>query len=87
VFFVYVLKSLKDGKRYIGFTINVERRLEEHNRGKSKSVKNRGPFEIIYKEQCKTRAAAIQKEKQLKRFKGGEALKNLLEKDISDPIV
>ena len=36
VFFcVYVLESLKNGKRYIGFTDNLKRRLEEHKRGLS----------------------------------------------------
>ncbi|MEK7627046.1 MAG: GIY-YIG nuclease family protein [Patescibacteria group bacterium] len=36
VFFcMYVLESLKNGKRYIGFTDNLKRRLEEHKRGLS----------------------------------------------------
>lgn len=32
--YVYVLESLKDGKRYIGYTGNLKKRLEEHNKGK-----------------------------------------------------
>ena len=35
-FYVYVLKSLKDQRLYIGSTNNIERRIQEHNGGKSK---------------------------------------------------
>ena len=48
--YVYVLLSLKDGKRYTGITDDVERRLEEHNSGQVKSTKHRTPFKIIYYE-------------------------------------
>ncbi|MBI4132849.1 MAG: GIY-YIG nuclease family protein [Candidatus Sungbacteria bacterium] len=32
MYFVYVLQSLRDGKRYVGFTTNLEQMLLEHNR-------------------------------------------------------
>ncbi len=51
MYYVYVLKSIKDGKRYIGFTDNLERRISEHNYGKVKSTKNRRPLELIYFEE------------------------------------
>ena len=86
MFFVYVLQSLKDKKCYIGHTDNLERRLEEHNRGKSLSVRNRGPFKIINQEANNSRLKAIQREKQIKRYKGGEAFKKLINKDTFDPM-
>ncbi|MDP2208772.1 MAG: GIY-YIG nuclease family protein, partial [Bacteroidota bacterium] len=42
--YVYILKSCRDSKRYIGMTTNIERRLVEHNSKKTKSTKGRGPF-------------------------------------------
>ena len=33
MYFVYVIKSIKDGEFYTGFTDNLERRLLEHNQG------------------------------------------------------
>ena len=45
---VYVLKSQKDGKLYIGSTRNLEKRIFYHNSGKVRSTKSRRPFEIIY---------------------------------------
>ena len=54
MYYVYVLKSLKDGDLYTGSTNNLKRRFEEHNLGKEKSTRYRRPFELIYYEACKT---------------------------------
>ncbi|MDP3244147.1 MAG: GIY-YIG nuclease family protein [bacterium] len=51
-FYVYVLESLKDTKLYIGYTNNLKRRLEEHNKGLSFATKFRLPFKLIYFEGC-----------------------------------
>ena len=82
---VYVLRSLKDNKHYIGYTNNLERRLQDHARGKSSSVKLRGPFKLIFNEQCSTKLEAIRRERQIKSYKGGEAFKRLIKS--YDPIV
>ena len=83
MYYVYILKSLKDGRRYIGYTSDLNQRLKQHNTGRNKSIKNRGPFEIIYSEEISDKTSAIKREKQLKRYKGGIALQKL----ISGPIV
>jgi len=80
---VYILKSLKDTKHYIGYTSDLDRRIEDHNRGKSKSVKHRGPFKLIYKECFMTKKEALFRERQIKRYKGGEAFKKLVMDDLS----
>ena len=87
MFFVYVLQSQKDHKYYIGHTNNLVRRIQDHNRGKSKSVKTRGPFQLILKESFPARADAMRREKQIKKYKGGDAFKKLIQKNTSDPIV
>ena len=90
MYYVYVLKSLKNGQHYIGHTDHLERRLEEHNRGKNNSVKNKGPFELIYKEVYADRLTAIRREREIKRYKGGNAFKKLLDNykiENCDPIV
>ena len=87
MFVVYVLKSVKDGRHYIGYTNDLERRLSDHNRGKSRSVRNRGPFEIIYKEVCSDEILAKERERQIKSYKGGEAFKKLIAQRVVDPVV
>jgi len=42
--FVYILKSIKDNKKYIGSTIDLKRRFHEHNHGLVESTRNRKPF-------------------------------------------
>ncbi len=68
MFFVYLLKSLKDNKYYIGQTENIERRLEQHNAGKNKSTKNRKPFVLIGRECYKTRNESRFREYELKKY-------------------
>ena len=76
--YVYILQSLKDKKYYIGETSNVALRLLFHNAGKQRSTKNRIPFIIILIEQFETREEALQREKQIKSWKGGNAFKTLI---------
>jgi predicted GIY-YIG superfamily endonuclease len=47
MYYVYLLRSKSDPKRtYVGFTENLERRLEEHNEGFSKYTKSYIPWEL-----------------------------------------
>jgi putative endonuclease len=69
MYYVYILKSKKDSKHYIGYTNDLRRRLDEHNNGKSKSTKHRIPFELIYYEAYAIKSSAIRREKKLKKFK------------------
>ena len=77
-YYVYILLSKKDGKHYIGSTSNVGKRLLHHNSGKQKSTKHRIPFELIYNEKYDDKKNALQREKQIKSYKGGEAFKKLI---------
>ncbi|MEA3272585.1 MAG: GIY-YIG nuclease family protein [Patescibacteria group bacterium] len=70
MFYIYILKSKKDDSIYIGYTNDLKRRFEEHNNLKSKSTKNKAPFELIYYESYKSESDAKYREKNLKRFAG-----------------
>lgn len=75
--FVYVLKSEKDNKRYIGLTNNLDRRLTEHNLGKVKSTKLRLPFKLVYLEEFESRSEVALREKFFKTGIGREFLKTI----------
>jgi putative endonuclease len=64
---VYLLKSLKDMKYYIGQTENVVTRLKKHNNGQVKSTKSRKPFILIGYEEYETRDKARYREYELKK--------------------
>lgn len=75
---VYILKSLKDNKYYIGCTNNLERRIKEHNSGNNISTKNRTPLKLVYSEIFKDSKSAYAREKQIKSYKGGNAFAKLI---------
>lgn len=68
MFYVYLVRSLKDNNLYTGYTNDLKRRLEEHNSGKNVSTKSRVPFELIYYEAYKSREDATHREKMLKEY-------------------
>jgi len=83
MFYVYILKSLKDGKLYIGSTNDLKRRVEEHNSGKSFSTAPRRPFKIIYYEAYVSEGDARHREHNLKLGSRALAqLKKRLEKSL-----
>ena len=65
--YVYLLKSRKDGKCYLGWTTDLLRRLGEHNDGLNCSTKNRGPFKIIHFETFVSPENAKKREGTLKK--------------------
>ena len=70
MYYVYVLKSAKDNKLYIGYTSDLRKRLREHNSGLSKSTSFRIPFILVYYEAYLAQDDAKHREYMLKRFSG-----------------
>lgn len=77
--YVYILESKKDGNRYTGYTADLESRLEEHQKGRVESTKNRQPLKLIYYEACLSQEDATHREKYLKTHHGRQFLANRLE--------
>ena len=77
LFTTYVLRSLRNGRYYTGFTSrSVEERLREHNRGFPKGWSSRnGPFELVYRETFDTAADARARERFLKSGRGRQWLR------------
>ena len=48
--YVYVLRSLKDGKLYTGYTTDLRDRVATHNSGNASSTRHRRPLQLIYYE-------------------------------------
>jgi putative endonuclease len=78
MFYTYVLISKKDKELYIGFTKDLKKRLDEHNKGLVVSTAPRRPLELIYYEACLNEADAIAREKYFKTGFGRRFLRNRL---------
>ncbi|MFA6160442.1 MAG: GIY-YIG nuclease family protein [Parcubacteria group bacterium] len=86
MFNVYVIKN-QNGKIYIGQTADLKVRLERHNRllknkKTSFTSKNKGVWELVYKENFNSREEAIKREKELKSFRGREFIRKSILKKI-----
>ena len=68
MYHVYILKSRKDSSLYIGYTNDIKRRLEAHNKGLVKYTQSRKPWKIVYYETFASIEEAKQREKSLKYF-------------------
>jgi len=66
MFYVYILKSLKDQQTYIGSTTDLRRRIEEHNSGKVISTSPRLPLKLLYYEAYLSEKDARHREHNLK---------------------
>lgn len=71
--YVYILEC-SDGTYYIGWTTNLEKRLNRHNHSKAGAhyTKTRRPVVLKYFEKHRTRSKALKREYELKCLKRAE---------------
>lgn len=77
-FCVYVLLSELDHQLYVGYTSDIDKRIDEHNNGRNPSTKNRRPFKLIFLEYYLFKVDAKNREVYFKSSKGKRMLKLML---------
>jgi putative endonuclease len=77
-YYVYVLRSEKDGSFYIGHTADLEERIKRHNDGMSSYTKAKAPWKLIYQEVFPARSEAMKREREIKRMKSREYIERLV---------
>jgi len=80
MYFVYILKSERDGKFYTCLSQDVDARLKVHNKGGNRSTKHRRPFKLIYTEEYGTLEEARKREKYLKSYAGSKEKLHIIKK-------
>ena len=78
MYYVYIIKSETTGKHYIGVTSDLVQRLRHHNSGANRWTKNKGPWVVAHSERFNDKKKAWFRERQIKKYKGGEAFKKLI---------
>jgi len=84
MYYVYILKSKKDNKLYIGRTDNLNQRMNDHSLGKVVSTNHRRPLVLVYYEAYRNREDSKNRECGLK--KSGSVymgLKKRIEKSLN----
>jgi len=80
MFFLYILKNRESGRYYIGSTNNLDRRLREHLKGKTRTTKVLKTYSLVYTEEFETSQQAQQREKKLKSYKSSKYIDWLIKK-------
>jgi putative endonuclease len=78
MFHVYVLRSNKTGRRYVGSCENLANRLGRHNAGHSKATQHGIPWILTYSESFTDRVQAVRKERYYKTGRAREELDRLV---------
>ena len=66
MYYVYILKSKKDERLYIGYTSDLRKRLGDHNNGCVDSTRDRRPLKLVYYESYTSDEDAKNREKSFK---------------------
>lgn len=75
----YVIQSQLDFRLYKGLSKDLERRISEHNSGKTRSTKPYKPWVLVYFEEFDNFEDALKREKYFKSGSGREFLKKILD--------
>jgi putative endonuclease len=74
MFSVYVLRSSKTGRRYVGSCAHLSDRHQRHNAGESRATKHGLPWTLIHEEEFPARAEATARERYFKSGRGRDEL-------------
>jgi len=78
MFYVYILQSIDFGTYYIGVTVDIQKRLTQHNYGLAKSTKAKRPWRLVYSRGFDTLSAGRTFENKLKSIKKRKALEEFI---------
>ena len=79
MFYTYVLKSEKTGRRYVGSCADLAKRVVRHNAGIVNATKSGVPWFLVRAETFSTRAEAVQRERHYKTGRGRDELMQLVQ--------
>ena len=86
---VYILKNEETNRYYIGSTINLERRLTQHQKGYTRTTRVLKTSTLVYKEEYSNILDARVREKKLKSYKSRKYIEWLISQeknDVSAPV-
>ena len=78
MFYTYILYSHSKDKYYVGYTHDLNLRLERHNNGWSKSTISGIPWKLVYYEEFETKSNAMKREYEIKRKKSRKYIERLM---------
>ncbi len=87
MYYCYILRSLKNGKLYIGSSKDLKGRLQSHNKGENKATKPNIPYELVFYSGFKSKQDAINNEQYFKTTAGWKRIHKMLENCLKEKIL
>lgn len=79
IYYVYIMRSIdRPGIYHVGYTVDLERRMDQHNDGRCFETSQYAPWELVWQGQFLDRTKAINFEKFLKTPSGVDFYRNRL---------
>jgi putative endonuclease len=82
VYYIYILESEKNGRFYVGYSEDPNRRLSNHNTGKVKSTRPYRPWKKVYEEAFESESEARNRESYLKSMKSRAFILRLIGRHV-----
>lgn len=83
MYYVYTLLSEEDNRTYVGYTNDIERRLQEHKNGQVEATEYRRPLKLFHLEKFQSKQEAKERERWYKSSSGRNKMRELFEeKDL-----
>lgn len=84
--YVYILRSLRDGSYYKGYTTDIIRRFEEHNTIQGSYTAKFASWELVWMSKQKNKSEAMKLEKKLKNITSKIKLEDFIKRNKSDEL-
>jgi len=69
MWFVYLIRSQRDGSYYAGITVDLLSRIQNHNAGTgAKHTRSRRPYRLVWYEEHLSRSSATKRELEIKKL-------------------
>ncbi len=75
---LYILRSEKTARYYVGHTNDLDRRVREHNSGQTKSTRPGRPWVLVYVEEFDSKRLASEREREIKSWKSRRTIEERL---------
>ncbi len=81
-YYVYILQNKSREFLYIGYSENLVQRINDHNKGRSKSTRPYLPLELIHYEAYRSNQDAKRRERYLKTNRGRKTIFTMLQNHL-----
>jgi putative endonuclease len=78
MFYLYILRSGKTGRRYVGSCEDLDDRVRRHNVGEAKATRHGIPWKLVHTKSFLTRRDAVKKGRYYKTGRGRDELDRLV---------